>query len=153
MCWNWACGTGRAAIPIAQAGHRVFGIDYDQAMLDIAIRKRGHVGLKERELRLEKHDCLKLDLGEKFDSICILFNTFLNFVTLEQQDAVLTGVRKHLKRSGRFWLDIFQPYLPLLAQAREQERGFASVLCALVGTNGHAADRRSSRPRPPSGKW
>lgn len=111
-----ACGTGRAAIPIAQAGHRVFGVDYDQAMLDIAIRKRGHVGLKERELRLEKHNCLKLDLGERFDSICILFNTFLAFVTLEEQDAVLTVVRKHLKRTGRFWMDIFQPYLPLLAR-------------------------------------
>ena len=29
-------GTARAAIPIAQAGHRVVGIDYDQAMLNIA---------------------------------------------------------------------------------------------------------------------
>jgi ubiquinone/menaquinone biosynthesis C-methylase UbiE len=110
-----ACGTGRAAIPIAQAGHRVLGVDYAQDMLDIAIRKRGHVGLIDKQLRLERCDCLKLNLNESFDSICLFFNTFLNFVTLEQQDAVLTGVRKHLKRSGRFWLDIFQPYLPLLA--------------------------------------
>src|SRR5215203_5043230 len=35
-----ACGTGRASIPIAQAGHRVVGIDYDQDMLDRAAFKR-----------------------------------------------------------------------------------------------------------------
>ena len=31
-----AVGTGRAAIPIAQAGHRVVGVDYAQEMLDAA---------------------------------------------------------------------------------------------------------------------
>ncbi len=110
-----ACGTGRAAIHIAQAGHRVVGIDFAEDMLAIARRKRDAVGLTDRQLRLVHGDCLKLKLGEKFDSICLFFNTFLVFTTLEQQDVVLTGVRKHLKPGGRFWLDIFQPNLPLLA--------------------------------------
>ena len=111
-----ACGTGRAAIPIAQAGHRVVGVDYADDMLAIARRKRDGVGLTDQQLQLKLQDCTRLRLGEKFDSICIFFNTFLGFTTLEQQDAVLTGVRKHLKPRGRFWLDIFQPNLSLLAE-------------------------------------
>src|SRR5437763_1838120 len=39
-----ACGTARAAIPIAQAGHRVVGVDYAPEMLEIARHKRDAVG-------------------------------------------------------------------------------------------------------------
>ena len=111
-----AVGTARAAIPIAQAGHRVVGVDYAADMLDIARRKRDAVGLRDRELKLVRADVLKLDLGRRFDWVCIFFNTFLGFPTLEQQDAVLHAVRRHLKASGRFWLDIFQPDLERLAR-------------------------------------
>src|SRR5687767_7879594 len=116
-----ACGTARAAIPIAQAGHRVVGVDYARDMLDIARRKRDAVGLRDRDLRLVHDDVLKLDLRERFEWVTILFNTFLSFTTLEKQDAFLQVVRRHLKRSGRFWLDIFQPNLALIAS--EQSRG------------------------------
>lgn len=111
-----ACGTGRASIPIAQAGHRVVGIDYDQHMLDRAIFKRDSVGLTSKELRLVKQNALKLDLPERFDWATIFFNTFLNFTTLEQQDAVLRGVHRHLRPRGRLWIDIFQPNLEILSK-------------------------------------
>jgi ubiquinone/menaquinone biosynthesis C-methylase UbiE len=111
-----ATGTGRAAIPLAQAGHRVVGVDYDPAMLAIAKRKRDSVGITEKNLSLIQADVLNLDLKTKFDCIAIFFNTFLAFTTLDQQDAVLQGVYKHLKPNGFFWLDIFQPNLALLAQ-------------------------------------
>jgi ubiquinone/menaquinone biosynthesis C-methylase UbiE len=112
-----AVGTARAAIPIAQAGHRVVGVDYDKSMLDIGRRKRDSVGIKESQLKLIHADAMKVNLRKKFDWICIFFNTFLNFTTLEQQDRVLQSGRRHLKpRTGRFWLDIFQPNLDLLAQ-------------------------------------
>ncbi len=94
-----AAGTGRAAIPIALAGHRVLAIDHDPAML-----------------RLAEADLLTLDLAETFDWIALLFNTFLIFTTLEEQDRLLQNVRNHLKPRGHFWLDIFQPNLQLLAQ-------------------------------------
>src|SRR5690554_5300428 len=76
-----AVGTGRVAIPLAQAGHRVVGIDYAREMLEIARRKRDAVGLRERELELIEANVLDFDLGRKFDVACILFNTFLNFTT------------------------------------------------------------------------
>src|ERR1700712_4968013 len=58
-----AVGTGRAAIPIAQAGHRVVGVDYAPDLLAIARRKRDVVGLKDRELELRQGDVRRLKLG------------------------------------------------------------------------------------------
>ena len=113
-----AVGTARAAIPIAQAGHRVTGIDIDAGMLAIARRKRDAVGLTEEQLSLRKMDALKLKLPRKFDWICLLFNTFLNFSTLDQQDRLLSSVAKHLKPNGRFWIDMFFPDASILAQEK-----------------------------------
>src|SRR5262245_43265436 len=69
-------GIARAAIPIAQAGHQVVGVDYAADMLAIARRKRDSVGLRDGQLRLMHRDVLRLDLKQRFDWICIFFNTF-----------------------------------------------------------------------------
>src|SRR3954466_5101783 len=81
-----ATGTARAAIPIAQAGHEVVGVDYAADMLAIAQRKRDAVGLRARQLKLIEDDILTMNLRRKFDWAAIFFNTLLGFVTLEQQD-------------------------------------------------------------------
>src|SRR5580704_11045061 len=98
-----AVGTARAAIPIAHAGHRVVGVDYAADMLALARRKRDAVGLGERQLELIHADVAGLDLGRRFDCVCVFFNTFLAFVTLEEQDAVLQVVRRHLRPRGWLW--------------------------------------------------
>ena len=109
-----AVGTGRAAIPMAQAGHRVVGVDYAVDMLEIAKHKRDAAGLDEKQLQLIHQDVLKLKLKDKFDWICIYFNTLLAFVTLEEQDRLLQRVTEHLAKNGRFWIDIFNPDMRLL---------------------------------------
>ncbi|MDB5321492.1 MAG: Methyltransferase type 11 [Phycisphaerales bacterium] len=116
-----AVGTARAAIPLAQAGHRVVGVDYVDDMLAIARRKRDAVGLTEKQLKLVRQDALKLDLRQRFDWVVILFNTLLAFTTLEELDRLLQNVRRHLKPRGRFWLDVFNPDHAMLS--REQEKG------------------------------
>jgi SAM-dependent methyltransferase len=115
-------GTGRAAIPIAQAGHRVVGVDVDADLLAIATRKRDAAGLTDRQLELLHGDVRTLDLGRRFDWVAIFFNTLLVFPTLAELDAVLgTVVRRHLAPGGRFWLDIFNPDLGLLAAPRSTD--------------------------------
>lgn len=115
-----AVGTARAAIPIAQAGHRVVGVDYASDMLDLARHKRDSVGLTEKQLKLIHFDALKLKLRERFDWVCILFNTFLAFPTVESQQNLLRVVHRHLKPAGRFWLDIFHPCLAILSTPRSR---------------------------------
>lgn len=115
-----AVGTGRAAIPLAQAGHRVVGVDYADDMLELAREKCQAVGLRERDLKLVHQDALKLDLGESFDWVCIFFNTLLNFATIDEFDALFQGVKRHLKPRGRFWIDIFNPDMQRLARDHEE---------------------------------
>jgi SAM-dependent methyltransferase len=109
-------GTGRCAIPMAQSGHRVVGIDHDPGMIEIALRHRAAAGLDERRLELRTADALTLRLPERFDWVVALFNTFLAFTTLAQQDTALETARRHLKPTGRLWLDLVPPNLSLLSQ-------------------------------------
>ena len=110
-------GTARAAIPIAQAGHRVVGVDYDADLLAIATRKRDAAGLTDR-LDLHQADALAFDTDRRFDWACVFFNTLLVFTTLADQDRLLATVRRHLKPGGRLWVDVFNPDLGLLATPR-----------------------------------
>jgi len=116
-----AVGTARAAIPIAQAGHRVVGVDYARDMLDIARAKRDSVGLTDKQLQLLHGDALNLNLRKKFDWVCIFFNSILGFPTLDELDKVLTGVRRHLKPRGRFFLDLFHPDHDRLSRKAEKK--------------------------------
>jgi len=115
-----ATGTGRAAIPMAQSGHAVVGVDYDGEMLEIAGRKAGFVGLG-KEVRWEKGDMRKVRVrGGKggFDWCVILFNTLLAMPTLEAIDEVMETCRWHLRKGGKLWVDIFNPDLGLLAEGQ-----------------------------------
>ena len=58
-----ACGTARAAIPIAQAGHTVVGVERDPAMLAIAKRKARCRRPEGAELKLVRGDALNIKLG------------------------------------------------------------------------------------------
>jgi SAM-dependent methyltransferase len=111
-----ATGTGRSAIPVAQAGHRVVGVDNDPHMLALAGRKRDAVGLRESQLRLVQADLTRLRLDERFDYATIFFNTLLVFTTLQAQDRVLAAITAHLRPRGRLWIDIYNPDPNLLAQ-------------------------------------
>ena len=113
-----ATGTARAAIPIAKAGHKVVGIDYAPDMLALAKQKRDAAQIPPRNITLLRANILTLNLRKKFDWIVLLFNTLLAFPTLDQQDQLLQTVVKHLKPKGKFWLDIFNPNIPLLAKPR-----------------------------------
>jgi ubiquinone/menaquinone biosynthesis C-methylase UbiE len=115
-----AVGTGRVAIPLAKAGHRVVGVDYAKDMLELARVKRERAGISQSNLKLVRGDVTRKRLGRKFDWVVLLFNTMLAFPTLEEQDALLQNVVRHLKQGGRFWVDIFQPNLSLLARPRSQ---------------------------------
>ncbi len=109
------CGTARASIPLAQAGHHVVGVDYDANLLELAKQKRDSVGIPESDLTLIRGDVTKLKLDQTFDFGFLIFNTLLNFTTIDEQDRLLQLTRDHLKPGGRFWVDIFFPDLSILA--------------------------------------
>ncbi len=93
-----ACGTGRVAIPIAQQGFAVTGLDVVPGMLQRARSKAA--GLP---IRWVEGDARDFDLGEeRFRLIFLTGNAFQAFLTNADQEALLGRVRAHLHDEGFF---------------------------------------------------
>ena len=107
-----ATGTGRIAIPIAQAGVEIVGLDLSETMLAQAAEKSS--GLEN--VRWVQGEMKSFDLPEKFGLICIPFRSFQHLLTVADQMACLECVRRHLVPGGRLALDIFNPDIVVMGQ-------------------------------------
>ena len=109
------CGTGRVAIPIAQAGVDVVGLDSSEAMLDVARRKsQGLSGAGS--LTLVQADMRDFSLERTFDLAIIPFRGFLSLLTVEDQGKTLLNVQRHLTPGGTLIFNVFVPDLDMLVQ-------------------------------------
>jgi SAM-dependent methyltransferase len=99
------CGTGRVAIPLAQDGHEVVGLDRSPAMLARAERHAGREGVS---LRLVEGDMRSFSFSEAFALIAIPFQTFL-ILTPEERWSCLARAREHLAPEGLLAIEVFQP--------------------------------------------
>jgi len=91
-----ACGTGRVALRLAQAGARVVGIDLSAAMLNVA-RAKG-AGLPN--VRWLQADMKSFDLGETFGLIIIPGHSFQFMLTPQDQLSCLACIDRHLAPGG-----------------------------------------------------
>lgn len=105
------CGTGRVAIPLAEEGFEVVGIDLEEAMLQTA--REGAAGLPATFMR---GDMREFDLGRQFGLIVIPFRAFQHLLDHTSQRQCLAAARRHLLPGGRFVVTLFVPYLPYLAE-------------------------------------
>jgi len=101
-------GTGRVAIPLAQAGGAVTGIDTSAAMLAIGRDKIAQAGIADR-VTLVQADMRAFDLGAHFDLAIVPINTFMHNLTLDDQLAALASIKRHLAPHGRLVIDLFNP--------------------------------------------
>jgi SAM-dependent methyltransferase len=111
-----ACGTGRLAIPIAQAGVEIVGLDLSPPMLAHAHMKADSAGVK---VEFVDGDCRSLELGRKFALIFMAFNSMQHLHDYESLAGLFRSVRKHLAEGGRFLFDVFNPNLEILARNPE----------------------------------
>lgn len=110
------CGTGRIALALAEAGHRVTGLDISERMLARCSHKHAQLPKETRErLHLLQGDMTRFDLGEKYRVVIIPFRPFQHLLETEQQISCLESVRRHLhagrrfgERRGKLILDVFQ---------------------------------------------
>jgi SAM-dependent methyltransferase len=104
------CGTGRLAIPIAQAGNEVVGFDNDPHMLARAqtawAAAGGPVG---SSLELLEADLLTLGLPRRFDLVVLGLNMLAALAGREAQAAALGVAVRHLAPRGRLTLDVDLP--------------------------------------------
>lgn len=112
-------GTGRLAVPLAQAGHDVTGVDNDPAMIERASRAAAAAG-REAVGRIEFVEAdivgLRLLAAGSFRLAIMALNTFLALGTREAQRAALATVAAHLAPGGLAVADVWQPNAEDLAR-------------------------------------
>jgi SAM-dependent methyltransferase len=97
-------GTGRIALPLADAGIEVHGLDASPAMVEQLRAKPGGA-----ELTVTIGDFGAFDLGRTFPLVYLIFNTLFLLQTQEQQIACFESVARHLEPGGRFVVEAFVP--------------------------------------------
>ncbi len=111
------CGTGRVLVPTARAGIDITGIDLSPHMLDVCRRRLAREPAEvQGHVQIVQADMCNFDLGRTFKLITIPFRPFQHLIEVEDQMACLRCIHRHLPFDGRFILDLFNPFLPILAR-------------------------------------
>jgi SAM-dependent methyltransferase len=102
-------GTGRIAIPLAQRGVPVHGIELSKAM---TVRLRAKPG--SEDIGVTIGDFSTATVEGKFSLAYLVFNTISNLTTQAAQVACFRNVAAHLEAGGCFVIEVGIPELRLL---------------------------------------
>jgi len=106
---EFAVGTGRIALPLAERGVRVVGIDSSEAML---ARLREKPGAQRIEALAGDMAATRVDGA--FSLVYLVFNTIFNLNTQDGQVACFQNAAAHLRSGGRFVIEARVPELQRL---------------------------------------
>jgi len=102
-------GTGRIALPLAQRGVRVHGIDLSAAMVEKLRKKQGAEGIG-----VTIGDFATTRVEGAFSVAYLVFNTIMNLTTQNEQVACFQNVAAHLEPGGCFVIEVVLPELQRL---------------------------------------
>jgi len=113
------CGSGRVLIPTARTGVEIAGLDLSPAMLALC-RKALEKEPKEVQarVRLFEGDMRHFHIGGEFALATTPFRPFQHILKVEDQITCLRSIRGHLAEGGRLVLDLFNPDLNRLVDAK-----------------------------------
>lgn len=113
---EFAVGTGRLAVPLAERGLEVVGVDISTDMLAKLQEKTAAVTTVEA-------DMTKVQLGREFSVVFIAFNSIFVLGTQREQVDLFRNAAAHLRPGGRFVLEtaVIRP------RTAEQNRGAVQV--------------------------
>ena len=97
-------GTGRLALPLAETGLRVHGVDASEAMLDELRAKPGGDGIV-----VSVGDFSALQVDERFTLAVLAFNTVFALPSQDAQVRCFEGASAHLRPGGCFVVEAFVP--------------------------------------------
>ena len=102
------CGTGRVALPLAQDGHTVYGLDNSPAMLAF-MQARIPAELQSR-IHLVEADMVDFHIEEAFKIVLLPCNTYSAFDP-NMRSRMLTCIFQHLRPGGVFAVSMPNPNL------------------------------------------
>jgi SAM-dependent methyltransferase len=101
-------GTGRIAVPVAEAGVPVIGVDSSAGMLEVCRRRAAAAGV-ERLLDLRLGDLRDPPVDDRVRLVTSPFRALLHLDTDADRRAALTAAFGLLAPGGRFVFDVFAP--------------------------------------------
>lgn len=113
------CGTGNHALPLAQRGYEIVGVDRSESMLAHARRKAADL-VGSEGVTFQQGDIRSIDLQRYFDAVLMMF-AVLGY-QLENADvlSVLRAARQHLRPGGLFIFDVW--YGPAVLHIRPSQQ-------------------------------
>lgn len=114
-----AVGTGRIAIPLAERGFQVTGVDNAARMLDVLRIKQGG-----EKIETVAADMSQVRLGREFDLVYLIFNGITYLLRLEDQVACFQNAARHLRPGGVF---VMETFIPRVDQIVKDETAFYAV--------------------------
>jgi SAM-dependent methyltransferase len=97
-------GTGRVAIPLAETGVDVHGLDASEAMA-AKLRSKPHGD----GIPITIGSFADFSLETRFPLVYVVFNTFFSLLTQDEQVSSFASVARHLAPSGAFVMQAFVP--------------------------------------------
>ena len=103
---EFGIGTGRIALPLAQRGVPVEGIDLSKAMVAHLREKPGG-----QEIGVTIGDFSTTTVDGSFTLVYVVFNTIMNLTTQAAQVACFRNAATHLEPGGYFVIEVMVPEL------------------------------------------
>jgi SAM-dependent methyltransferase len=103
---EFAIGTGRVAVPLAERGVPVTGIELSAPMVDQLRTK-----VDEATVAVVMGDMATSVAPGEYTLVYLVFNTISNLLTQEEQVACFRNAARHLAPGGRFVIELWVPEL------------------------------------------
>ena len=111
---EFAIGTGRVAIPLAQRGVPVTGIELSQPMIE-QLRTKAD----ETAIPVIAGDMATARAPGEYALVYLVFNTISNLLTQREQVACFRNAARHLSAGGRFVIELWVPELRKLPPGQQ----------------------------------
>lgn len=111
---EFAIGTGRVAVPLAERGVRVTGIELSRPMVD-QLRSK----VDEATIPVIVGDMATATASGTFTLVYLVYNTISNLLTQAAQVACFRNAARHLLPGGRFVIELWVPELRKLPPGQQ----------------------------------
>lgn len=111
---EFAIGTGRVAVPLAERGVSVTGIELSRPMVD-----RLRTKADEAAIPVVMGDMATAVAPGTYSLVYLVFNTISNLLTQAEQVACFRNAARHLRPGGRFVIELWVPELRKLPPGQQ----------------------------------